>query len=85
MAKNWTQKLRYAVAEHNARVVVADGVYRDEPVTYKPRFDYDRFPWLITRKADANLSEVEERVFRFSGRDCRAIFPNDEQDEHGRA
>lgn len=79
MAKNWTQKLRHAVAEHNARVVVADGVYRDESVTYKPRFDYDRFPWLITRKAEANLSENEERVFRFSGRDCRAIFPNDKE------
>lgn len=80
MAKNWTQKLRHAVAEHNARVVVSDGVYRDESVTYKPRFDYDRFPWLITRKAEENLSENEERVFRFSGRDCRAIFPNDVKD-----
>jgi hypothetical protein len=80
MAKNWTQKLRHAVAEHNARVVVADGVYRDESVTYKPRFDYDRFPWLITRKVEEHLSENEERVFRFSGRDCRAIFPNDAKD-----
>lgn len=80
MAKNWTQKLRHAISEHGARVVVSDGVYRDEPVVYKPRFDYDRSPWLITRKAAENLSGTEERIFRFSGRDCRAIFPNDEQD-----
>lgn len=79
MAKNWTQKLRHAVAEHDARVVVSDGVYRDEPVTYTPRFEYDRFPWLLTRKVDNDLSESEERVFRFSGKECRAIFPNDRE------
>lgn len=79
MAKNWTQKLRYAQAEHNAQVVVDGGPYRDEPVTYKPRFDYDRFPWLLTRKVGEDLTEAMDRVFRFSGRDCRAIFPNDKK------
>lgn len=79
MAKNWTQKLRSAQEEHNARVVVDGGPYRDEPVVYKPRFDYDRFPWILTRKADEDLTTVTAKIYRFSGRDCRAIFPNDKK------
>jgi hypothetical protein len=52
MAKNWTQKLRKAQAESGAIIVASIGLYRDETVVYRPRYEYDRHPWILTRLAD---------------------------------
>lgn len=84
MSKNWTQKLRKAQAESNAKVVASAGLYRDEPVVYKPRYDYDRHPWILARMANkADLDANQQRVVRFSGRECRPVFPNRNEEPNG--
>lgn len=83
MAKNWTQKLRKAQRESGARVVASVGLYRDESVVYKPRYDYDRHPWILSRMADKDLSKEQERVVRYSGRECQPIFPARNEEKNG--
>lgn len=82
MSKNWTQKLRKAQDESGARVVVSAGLYRDEAVVYKPRYDYDRHPWILSRMADKRLPQDQERVVRYSGRECRPVFPPRNEDKN---
>lgn len=75
MANNWTGKLRKAQRERNARIIASVGIYRGEPVVYKPRYDYDRHPWVVARLADKELSREQQRVVRYSGRECHPVFP----------
>ena len=76
MSKNWTGKLRKAQREYGATVRASVGPYRDEPVEYRPRFEYDRYPWVVSRFADKALTESQVRVCRFSGKDCHPVFPD---------
>lgn len=83
MAKNWTQRLRVAQEERGARVLVSVGLYRDEPVVYKPRYDYDRHPWILVRMADKELTREQARVVRYSGRECHPVFPPRNEEKNG--
>lgn len=76
MSKNWTGKLRKAQRESNARILASVGPYRDEPVTWQPRYQYDRQPWILTRMLDQDLTENQQRLYRFSGRECHPVFPD---------
>lgn len=83
MAKNWTQRLRKAQAESGARVVVSAGLYRDEAVSYVPRYEYDRHPWILSRMVGKELTRDQERVVRYSGRECRPVFPDRNEEQNG--
>jgi hypothetical protein len=78
MTKNWTGKLRKAQNERNAWIVASIGPYRDEPVTWAPRYDYDRRPWVLTRFVDKSLTPYEARLYRYTGRECHPVFRNRE-------
>lgn len=83
MAKNWTQKLRKAQTESGAKVLVSAGLYRDEPVVYQPRYEYDRHPWILSRMAGKDLPKEQQRVVRYSGRECRPVFPPRDEETNG--
>jgi hypothetical protein len=66
VAGNPTRSLRHA-QELGARVVCAVGVHAGEAVAHRPRSVHDNLPWVLE---SALLSGL-----RFSGGDCRAVYP----------
>lgn len=75
MSKNWTGKLRKAQDEYGAHIVASAAPYENEPVTWSPRYDYDRRPWILTRMVGKALTPAEERLYRFTGRECHPVYP----------
>jgi hypothetical protein len=77
MSKNWTGKLRNAESK-GARILASSGLYRDEPVVWQPRYQYDRHPWVVARLRDKALTPDQEKRARFTGKECRPVFPDRE-------
>jgi hypothetical protein len=76
MAKNWTQKLRQAQDKYGARIVCSLAPHEGEDVVYRPRWVTDREPWIL---AEYDGMPVPLKGYRYSGRECHAIYPGKEQ------
>jgi len=81
MSKNWTQKLRVLQRDRKAVVVCSVGPYDGEPVEYAPRYVTDREPWVVRSKTytDPKTGELEV-LYRYSGRECHAVYPKENAD-----